>query len=62
MTLSESNSKIIELLAAGYIQKEIAEQLSMPIATVKDRILEMKRRLSCKTQTQLVVKSLIKNT
>ena len=56
MTKEESNLKIIQLLAEGKLQKEIAQELRMPIATVRDRILDMKRENQCPTQTALVVK------
>jgi DNA-binding CsgD family transcriptional regulator len=56
MTVQESNNRIIQLLAAGKIQKEIAAELNLSLRTVEDRILDMKRIYGCTTQTQLVVK------
>lgn len=54
--LSESNSKIIENLAAGKVYKEVAAILGMNKRTVIDRVQEMKRRHECGTIAQLVLK------
>jgi DNA-binding NarL/FixJ family response regulator len=54
--MKTSNIKIIELLAAGYLYKQIAAELGMQTRTVKFRIKEMKKQHKCHTVTQLAVK------
>jgi len=61
MTLTESNSKIIELLAAGKTYKEIAAILGMKYRTIYDRVTELKRKHDCLTRDQLIVKLLLGN-
>jgi DNA-binding NarL/FixJ family response regulator len=56
MTIQESNKKIIELLCAGKVYKEIAADLGMKPRTIRDRIFELKKQYHCNTITQLVVK------
>lgn len=58
MNLSESNIKIIELLAAGKTYKEIAAILEMKYRTIYDRVTELKRKHQCLTRDQLLVKML----
>lgn len=56
MNITETNRKIIELLAEGKVYKEVAAELSMKTRTVIDRIQELKKQNDCRTVTQLVVK------
>lgn len=58
MNLSESNSKIIELLADGKTYKEIVKITGMKYATIFDRIKELKKLHGCATRDQLLVKML----
>jgi DNA-binding NarL/FixJ family response regulator len=61
MTKQESNLKIIQLLAEGKVQKEIATDLGMTLDAVRCRILEMKKKTKSPTQTALVVKVIKEN-
>lgn len=54
--MKATNTKIIELLAAGYLYKQIAAELNMQTRTVKFRIKAMKKEHGCQTVTQLAVK------
>ena len=56
MNITETNVKIIELLASGKVYKEVAAELNMKTRTVIDRIQELKKQNDCRTVTQLVVK------
>lgn len=62
MTLSESNNKIIELLATGKTYKEIAASLGMKYRTIVDRVEELKKKYSCLTRDQLLLKLLAPQT
>lgn len=53
-----TNDQIIELLGSGFTVKELSNILGMNKKTVEKRISTMKKKLQCKTVTQLVVKSL----
>jgi len=56
MCISESNNRIISLLAQGKTVKEISGELNIPARTVEKRLLSMRRREGCRTTVQLVLK------
>lgn len=58
MTLQESNTRIIELLAEGKTYKEIGAVLNMKYRTIVDRVEEMKKKNACLTRDQLLLKML----
>ena len=54
MNITESNSKIIELLAKGKTVKEIAADLDLSPRTVQERIDHMRKDHNCRNVTHLV--------
>lgn len=56
MTIQESNLKIIELLSAGKVYKEVAALMGLSKWTIVDRVRSMKKLYSCKTVVELVNK------
>ena len=54
--LSEKEKDIIDLLARGKTQKEIARDLFMSIGTVEAKTAALRRRFDCVNSTELVAK------
>lgn len=54
--IDESNEQIINLLMSGRNLKEVAVQLNMSPRTLEGRLAAMRKKVGCKTTTQLVVK------
>jgi DNA-binding CsgD family transcriptional regulator len=56
--LSPRENEILQLLADGYLYKEIAEKLSIGIETVRTYIRRIYDKLHVRTRTEAVVKHL----
>lgn len=61
MKISESNMKIIRLMGDGKTDKEIADNMKMPIRTIRGRISTMLKKWDCKNRTHLVLKVVLFN-
>lgn len=61
MNITETNRKIIQLMGDGNTDKEIADNLNMPIRTVQSRIYRMLKNWGCRNRTQLVLKVVLFN-
>lgn len=53
--LTSKQLKVLELLAEGYSNQEIADELKIPYQTVKNRISAMLKKFNIYDRTQLVV-------
>lgn len=58
--LTERETEILDLLSKGYINKEIAEQLSISPDTVHNHLRRIYEKLQVRTRTEAVVKYLKK--
>lgn len=54
--MNEQNKLIIQLLAEGLTVKEAAAKMNMNPRTVEGWIYKMRKKLNCKTVTELVMK------
>jgi DNA-binding NarL/FixJ family response regulator len=54
--LSERESEILHLLAQGYLYKEIADQLSISVGTVRTHICRIYEKLHVRSRTQAINK------
>lgn len=61
MNITETNRKIIQLMGDGNTDKEIADNLKMPVRTVQSRIYRMLKNWDCRNRTQLVLKVVLFN-
>jgi DNA-binding NarL/FixJ family response regulator len=61
MNITETNRKIIELMGDGNTDKEIADNLKMPVRTIQSRIYRMLKSWDCRNRTQLVLKVVLFN-
>ena len=61
MSITETNSKIIQLMGEGNTDKEIAATMKMSIRTIQDRVYKMMKKWECKNRTQLVLKVVLFN-
>ncbi len=53
-TLSDRETDVLKLVAQGYVNKEIAQRLSIGTATVNTHIKNLYRKLSARTRVQAV--------
>ena len=53
-----TNEEILQLLAQGFLTKEIAAQLSISLETVKSHLKHIYGKLHVSTRTQAVIKYL----
>jgi DNA-binding NarL/FixJ family response regulator len=61
MNITETNRKIIQLMGDGNTDKEIADNLKMPIKTVHKKVHAMLKKHNCRNRTQLVLKVVLFN-
>lgn len=54
LDLSEREKKCLEFLAAGYRQKEIADQLGVQLRTIEQQICSARKKLGARTTIQTV--------
>lgn len=50
------NDKVIELIAEGKGNKEIATELSTTTQSIKDKIHKLLKKYKCKNRTELAIK------
>jgi DNA-binding NarL/FixJ family response regulator len=61
MSITETNKQIIQLMGEGNTDKEIADQLKLPVRTIQKRVSTMLKKNACRTRTQLVLKVVLFN-